>query len=194
MKTLILTGSPRKKGHTASLVNCLTDGLSGEVEILSLDNRTDIKPCRDCRYCFSHARCCIQDPMQEIYEKLDAADAVIFAAPVYFYNIPGSMKAVLDRLQVYWASVVRGDKKPAHKKGGILLVGGAPESPGQFAGAIQTLQYMLDDLGAVCEGIVTMGGSDKKGLADRADVQEKIRALREKLNDRTLFYSDRCKA
>ena len=88
MKTLILTGSPRKKGHTAELTEYLAARLDGEVEILSLDHRTDIMPCRDCRYCFTHRACCIQDPMQEIYQKLDEADRILFAAPVYFYNIP----------------------------------------------------------------------------------------------------------
>lgn len=183
MKTLILTGSPRKKGHTAQLTEYLTERLSGEVEILSLDNRTDIKPCRDCRYCFTHRGCSIQDAMQEIYRKLDEADRIVFAAPVYFYNIPGSMKAVLDRLQVYWASAIRKDKAPVAKKGGMILVGGAPESPKQFLGAIQTLQYMLDDLGAPCAEVVTMGGSDKKGLSERPDVQEKLLRLAEKLNE-----------
>lgn len=47
MKTLILTGSPRKKGHTAELTEYLAARLDGEVEILSLDHRTDIMPCRD---------------------------------------------------------------------------------------------------------------------------------------------------
>lgn len=183
MKTLILTGSPRKKGHTAEMTEYLAKRLRGEIEILSLDNRTDIKPCRDCRYCFSHGECSIKDSMQEIYKKLDEADRIVFAAPVYFYNIPGSMKAVLDRLQVYWAAVIRGDKAPASKKGGILLVGGAPESPKQFLGAIQTLQYMLEDLGAVCQEVVTMGGSDKKGLSERGDVQEKLQILAEELNE-----------
>lgn len=182
MKTLILTGSPRRKGHTAEMTAYLAERLNGEVEILSVDNRKDIMPCRDCRYCFTHGACCIQDPMQEIYQKLDEADRIVFSAPVYFYNIPGSMKAVLDRLQVYWAAAVRGDKIPSVKKGGIVLVGGAPESPKQFAGAIQTLQYMLDDLGAECVEVVTMGGSDKKGLTERPDVREKLEVLAEKLN------------
>ncbi len=80
MKTLILTGSPRKKGHTAELTEYLAARLDGEVEVLSLDHRTDIMPCRDCRYCFTHRACCIQDPMQEIYQKLDEADRILFAA------------------------------------------------------------------------------------------------------------------
>lgn len=182
MKTLILTGSPRKKGHTAEMVQYLSERLNGDVEILSLDNRSDIRPCRDCRYCFTHTECCIQDPMQEIYKKLDEADRIVFAAPVYFYNIPGSMKAVLDRLQVCWAAIVRGDKQVVRKKGGMILVGGAPESPRQFEGTIQTLQYMLDDLGAKCVGTVTMGGSDKKGLSEREDVRHKLELLAEELN------------
>lgn len=183
MKTLILTGSPRKKGHTAELTEYLAARLDGEVEILSLDHRTDIMPCRDCRYCFTHRACCIQDPMQEIYQKLEEADRILFAAPVYFYNIPGSMKAVLDRLQVYWAAAVRGDRSSMEKRGGIVLVGGAPESPRQFDGAVQTLHYMLEDLGAVCAGVVTMGGSDKAGLSDRQDIQDALEELAQKLKE-----------
>lgn len=183
MKTLILTGSPRKNGHTASLVKALTEKLTGEVEILSVDNRKDIMPCRDCRYCWTHPACCIEDPMQEIYQKIDAADNIVFAAPVYFYNIPGSMKMTLDRLQVYWAGVLRKDMGEITKKGGMLLVGGAPESPKQFLGAIQTLSYMLNDLRAECVGTVTMGGSDRKGLEERADVQSAIEELAKKLEE-----------
>ncbi|MBS6398045.1 MAG: flavodoxin family protein [Clostridiales bacterium] len=182
MKTLIITGSPRKKGHTRELAEYLAERLEGETEFLSLDNRRDIMPCRDCRYCFTHAECAIKDSMQEVYQKLDGADRIVFTAPVYFYNIPGSMKAVLDRLQVYWAAIVRGDRRPADKKGGIILVGGAPESPRQFDGAVQTFRYMLEDLGAPCQEIVTMGGSDKKGLSERPDVKEKLELLAEKLN------------
>lgn len=89
---------------------------------------------------------------------------------------------VLDRLQVYWSGQIRGDKLSVTKKGGIILVGGAPESEKQFLGTIQTLEYMLGDLGAECVGIATMGGSDQKGLKDRPDMQEKIISLAEQLN------------
>ena len=181
-KILILTGSPRKRGHTAAMTEYLVQRLAGQTEILSLDDRKDISPCRDCRYCFTHGECCIKDAMQEIYQKLEQADRIIFAAPVYFYNIPGSMKAVLDRLQVYWAAVVRGDKNEPAKTGGVVLAGGAAEVPEQFAGSIQTLSCMLEDLGAVCEEPVTMGGTDKKSLSERPDVQEKLNRLADRLN------------
>lgn len=181
MKTLILMGSPRKKGHTIQLVEELCQYLTTDIEILSLYHRQDIKPCQDCRYCFTHKGCCVEDAMQEIYQKLEAADQIIFAAPVYFYNLPGAMKIVLDRLQVYWAARVRKEQTLQGKKGGMLLVGGAPEFPGQFEGTIQTVQCMLEDLGAECAGIVTMGGSDQKGLSERPDVKEKIQKLAQAL-------------
>ena len=80
MKTLIITGTPRKKGHTIEMAEYLAGQLDGEVEWLSVDNRKDITPCRDCRYCFTHPKCAIDDPMNEIYAKLDAADRIIFAS------------------------------------------------------------------------------------------------------------------
>ncbi len=60
-------------------------------------------------------------------------------------------------------------------------MGGAPESPRQFDGAIQTLRYMLEDLGAACTDVVTMGGSDKAGLSDRPDIQHALETLAQKL-------------
>ena len=74
MKTLIITGTPRKKGHTIAMAEYLAGQLDGEVEWLSVDNRKDITPCRDCRYCFTHPKCAIDDPMNEIYVKLDAGE------------------------------------------------------------------------------------------------------------------------
>lgn len=68
MKTLIITGSPRKKGHTIAMAEYLAGQLDGEVEWLSVDNRKDITPCRDCRYCFTHPKCAIDDPMRDLRE------------------------------------------------------------------------------------------------------------------------------
>ncbi|MFR5557013.1 MAG: flavodoxin family protein [Coprococcus sp.] len=35
--------------------------------------------------------------MTEIYEKIVAADAVVFASPVYFYSWTSQIKTVIDR-------------------------------------------------------------------------------------------------
>jgi len=65
MKTLIFNGSPKLNGDTAVLIREFTTYLQGDIKIISCyDN---IKPCNDCRYCWSNIGCSIDDEMQEIY-------------------------------------------------------------------------------------------------------------------------------
>lgn len=51
MKTLILNGSPRKNGDTASLIEKITEKIVGEYRIVDA-YRCHISPCLDCRYCW----------------------------------------------------------------------------------------------------------------------------------------------
>lgn len=70
MKTLIINGSPRKNGDTKTLINEMMTVLNGEVMVIdTYDN--DIKPCMDCRYCWEHSGCSIQDGMQEVYSYIE---------------------------------------------------------------------------------------------------------------------------
>ena len=65
MRTLIINGSPKKNGDTTALLDELVRYLEGEAKIIScFDN---IAPCCDCRYCWKHSGCALQDDMQEIY-------------------------------------------------------------------------------------------------------------------------------
>jgi len=56
MKTLIINGSPRKKGDTASLINILKQELTGDIVEISA-YRNNIKPCNDCRSCWKVKGC-----------------------------------------------------------------------------------------------------------------------------------------
>lgn len=47
MKTLILNGSPRSNGDTASLLNVITQNITGEYRIVNAYG-CDISPCIDC--------------------------------------------------------------------------------------------------------------------------------------------------
>ena len=80
MKTLILNGSPRVNGDTASLIRTVTEGLLGEHKVLDT-YRCDISPCVDCRYCREHPGCAIQDEMQEIYDYIQQCDNILIASP-----------------------------------------------------------------------------------------------------------------
>ena len=43
------------------------------------------------------------DMAHEIYPLLRAADAVVLASPIYFYNVTAQLKAPIDRSQTLWA-------------------------------------------------------------------------------------------
>ncbi len=86
MKTLILNGSPRKNGDTASLIERTTEKIVGEYRIVDA-YRCNISPCLDCRYCWENSGCVINDEMQEIYKYIKECDNIMIASPLYFFGI-----------------------------------------------------------------------------------------------------------
>jgi multimeric flavodoxin WrbA len=97
MKILGICGSMRDESNTNKLVKKVVESSGCEYELVYLAN-TDIKPCTGCAYCMMNdGECIIKDSMQELYEKLLGASAVVFGAPTYFMDISGAAKDVIDR-------------------------------------------------------------------------------------------------
>ena len=88
MKTLILNGSPRANGDTASLVEKLVNALEGDSHIVNA-YRCNISPCIDCRYCWENDGCRICDDMQEVYSYIRICDNIVIASPIYFSELTG---------------------------------------------------------------------------------------------------------
>lgn len=183
MKTLVFFGGARKKGNTMGMVNYLLRKIEGEKEIIYCYDLS-VSPCIDCRYCLKHNNCSIKDGMVDIYAKVEAADNIIFAAPVYLYGVPGPMKIMLDRFQLYWAQVIRGDKpKVFVKKGAILMSGGGPSFENQFTGACLELADSLHICNVIEVGRVLMDDADKmKSLEERPGIKEELGKIASMLN------------
>ena len=100
-KILILNGSPRKNGKTASLVKSFVEGaesVGNEVKELYLQGM-NIGGCLACEGCQRHGGTCVQkDDMQIVSEDFLRADVVVFASPQYWGTITGQLKIVIDRL------------------------------------------------------------------------------------------------
>ena len=65
-----------------------------------------VAPCNACYYCKnSGGKCAIPDDMAEILDKMQAADVIVMASPVYFYSIGAQMKAVIDRSVARWTNI-----------------------------------------------------------------------------------------
>jgi multimeric flavodoxin WrbA len=108
MKILALVTSHRKKGNTARIVQMIEEHMqviaahqqqSLEFDTLYLGDM-DVQFCRGCRACFDRGedRCPLKDDVPAIKAKMDAADGVIVASPVYMDDVNGIAKNWIDRL------------------------------------------------------------------------------------------------
>ena len=146
IKTLILNGSPRKRGDTASLLSVLTGELRGETRIVDC-YRAEIAPCVDCRSCRKEKRCVIKDAMQELYPYIEECDNLVIASPLYYAELTGRLLDVASRFQVYYSARFFRKEDPGirPKKGGVVLVGGGEGDP---ARAAATARILLRELNA----------------------------------------------
>lgn len=100
MKVLILNGSPRVGGNTSvavdELVKIFSEG-GVETEVIQL-GKMDIRGCVSCGSCAKTEKCAIDDIVNEIAEKFEAADGLIVASPVYYASPNATLIACLDRL------------------------------------------------------------------------------------------------
>ena len=102
MRFLFINGSPRgAAGNTQALVTHVADGVrdgGGRAESIVLAEK-DIKPCTGCFDCWNkpEGRCPIDDDVAPLLQRIQTADIVVFATPVYLENVSGLMKNFLDR-------------------------------------------------------------------------------------------------
>ncbi|MCH4889601.1 flavodoxin family protein [Acidaminobacter sp. JC074] len=131
MKTLIINGSPRKKGDSMAIVDEMLKYLDGEVKFIHT-YYADISPCLDCRFCMKNSGCCIDDEMQEVYKLLSEVDNVIITSPIYFSELTGKLLSFASRLQTYYVQrVMKKDEsfKLKEKNGLLILTGGGDGKP-----------------------------------------------------------------
>lgn len=102
MKVLALNGSPRKGGNTEILIRKVFEPLETagiETELVQIGGKA-IRGCIACRKCFDmkNGTCIIaKDPINEIIQKMIAADGIILGSPTYFTDVTAEMKALIDR-------------------------------------------------------------------------------------------------
>ncbi len=100
MNVLILNGSPRKEGNTTLAIRELEAVFAAEgiaVETIQV-GQLAIRGCLGCGTCYKAGKCVIDDAVNEIAPKLEAADGLIVASPVYYASANGTLISLLDRL------------------------------------------------------------------------------------------------
>lgn len=158
MRITILQGSPRPNGNTQALAEAFTRGAaeSGEqIELLTL-RTLRIKPCVDCKFCYSHPACTLRDDMEQVYAALAQTDILVFATPVHFYGLSAAITALLSRLH----NPVR-SSFPI--KGTALLAVCADTGEETFAPLLTTYRANAQYLGWRDLGAVLADNAEEKG-------------------------------
>jgi multimeric flavodoxin WrbA len=122
MKVLAISGSPRSRGNTYTLLTRALEVLAAEgleTAYVSLHEK-DIRPCLACEQCAKEKnRCAQEDDFNELYVQMAQADALLVGSPVYFGSATPNLMALLDRAG-YVARM--GDNPFARKVGSPIVV------------------------------------------------------------------------
>ena len=100
MKVLLLNGSPRANGNTAAALAEMKQIFDQEgigAEIVQVGHLS-VRGCIACGGCYKAGKCVFDDVVNELSAKLEAADGLVVASPVYYASANATLTAVLDRL------------------------------------------------------------------------------------------------
>ena len=160
MNITILNGSPRRGGNTEIMAMEFAKGANEaghETKIINLAEKK-VAGCLGCQYCFKNNGTCIQkDDMADILAELDKTDLVVFASPIYWFDITAQLKATIARMYA------RGKIGFHFKKTALLLDSGAD---GVYNAALAQYKAMCsylhwESIGKICIPNMTEKGSMK---------------------------------
>jgi len=170
LRVLVLFGSPRNNGPTAKLLNSFLGSLPAGAKVEIYDCfKNSPAPCDDCRYCHYVEGCSYSD-LDDFYGKLENANVLVFATPVYNLSFPAPLKAVIDRMQRYWsARFKQGIRPPIEiKKQAYLLTTCGCDSAEEGKMLEKQLKPVLTILNAKLAKSVHFTGADRQRPMDES--------------------------
>lgn len=103
-KVIVISTSLRAGSNSDMLADKFIEGAlksGNEVEKISLINK-DIRFCRGCLACQKLGKCVINDDVNVIMQKVLNADVIVWATPIYYYEMSGQMKVLIDRMNAMY--------------------------------------------------------------------------------------------
>lgn len=103
-KVIVISTSLRAGSNSDMLADKFMEGAlqaGHEVEKISLIGK-DIRFCRGCLACQKLGKCVIQDDVDAIMQKVLHADVIVWATPIYYFEMSGQMKVLIDRMNALY--------------------------------------------------------------------------------------------
>jgi len=175
---LVLACSPRAGGNSDLAADMLVRGLenAGASPRVARLHEHQLQVCLGCQACSvrpGHA-CPLmaRDDTEELYGRIIRASMLFFAAPIYFYHLPGPFKGFIDRAQRYYQARAAGDavlSALAPRRAHICLLAGRKKGERLFEGSLLTMRYFLWPFNAVVAEPLCLTGYDDAGDMARDD-------------------------
>ena len=135
-RVVVISTSLRAGSNSDMLADKFAEGArsaGNEVEKISLTGK-NIQFCKGCFACQKLGRCVIKDDVNDITAKVLKADVVVWATPIYYYEMSGQMKTLIDRMNamypldykfrdVYLLTTAAEDEKETPKRAETGLTG-----------------------------------------------------------------------
>ena len=167
-KLLILVGSPRRNGNSATLAEAVRRGAEAagsDVTLRFLDDHISgfLRDCRQCRR--PDGECTIDDPYRALFfDDFLPARGVIFCSPIYWYGVSAQIKAFFDRSFCYYAASYPGSEDAlaamAGKRLGVALAS-EETYPGVALGIVHQIQEFSRYTGSDFVGVVRGAGNSR---------------------------------
>ena len=172
MKVLAIQSSPNLNGLTSKTAQAVLRGArvaGAETELVQL-NQLNMRPCIACEggwgQCRREGTCILEDDFQALRDKINGADALVFATPVYWHDLSESAKIFLDRLR---RCEVHGDFRNFNGKRAL----GISSAGGSGNGAVKALLNLEDYLRRVGFEIFDLVTVTQKSKAHKLEMLEK---------------------
>ena len=99
-KVVVISTSLRPGSNSQAMAEQFAAGAQAaghEVELITLRGK-DIKFCIGCLSCQKTGACVFKDDVPAIMDSVFNADVVCWATPIYYYEMSGQMKTLIDRM------------------------------------------------------------------------------------------------
>lgn len=178
MKYVIVQGSPRLNGNTATALKALMQGLkesesNAEIQFIEAA-KLRIQGCQACNSCKKNGGFCIHnDDTNQVIGAIADSDFLIIGTPVYYWGVSAQVKLIIDKFY----SKNTQFRENSEKRFGLITVGGAE---------LEDPQYQLIDqhMDCICEYLhwrhvftKNISAYDLGDLADQTEVVDELQHL-----------------
>lgn len=170
MSKVLIISSSMRKGNSDTLAQEFFNGCKDanhKVEKVDL-RKLKINYCLGCSACQETGNCVLEDDVKDIIEKVRVSDVLVFATPIYFGNLAGQLKVLLDRFYPLYQNV--------SSKKVYIIASCYQDSKKHIDESLVSLERILEDIGNLkiekiiyaqnCDGVNDTSKEQRKSAYD----------------------------